>query len=216
MELYTIEGFKKSDLEHHGIKGQKWGERRYQNPDGSLTQLGKQRYYSPSNLRTATLPRPKSAPVAGGGGSVEEDEYLKKLKERLANGEIDEAHYKRLVEDYRKTGRVIQDGGETIHKMYRVKHIDDYAKDAVKDAIDWVKNAAEAIGKFFKDLFGWNPTESIHDVTFTNSDGVKVTNSYKEVKSKETGNIVERRDVKTDEIIARYDPVTGEEIWRKK
>ena len=26
---------------HHGIKGQKWGIRRYQNPDGSLTEAGK-------------------------------------------------------------------------------------------------------------------------------------------------------------------------------
>lgn len=31
-------------LAHHGIKGQKWGVRRYQNDDGSLTALGKQRY----------------------------------------------------------------------------------------------------------------------------------------------------------------------------
>ena len=31
-------------LEHHGIKGQKWGIRRYQNPDGSLTEAGKKRY----------------------------------------------------------------------------------------------------------------------------------------------------------------------------
>ena len=30
-------------LAHHGVKGQKWGERRYQNEDGSYTDLGAQR-----------------------------------------------------------------------------------------------------------------------------------------------------------------------------
>lgn len=28
-------------IAHHGIKGQKWGRRRYQNPDGSLTEAGR-------------------------------------------------------------------------------------------------------------------------------------------------------------------------------
>ena len=32
------------DIYHWGIKGQKWGVRRYQNKDGSLTPAGKQRY----------------------------------------------------------------------------------------------------------------------------------------------------------------------------
>lgn len=32
-----------NSLEHHGIKGQKWGQRRFQNPDGSYTELGKER-----------------------------------------------------------------------------------------------------------------------------------------------------------------------------
>lgn len=31
-------------LAHHGIKGQKWGIRRFQNPDGTLTAEGKERY----------------------------------------------------------------------------------------------------------------------------------------------------------------------------
>lgn len=32
-------------ISHHGVLGQKWGVRRYQNEDGSLTDKGKQRYY---------------------------------------------------------------------------------------------------------------------------------------------------------------------------
>ncbi len=28
---------KEDELYHHGIKGQKWGVRRFQNPDGTLT-----------------------------------------------------------------------------------------------------------------------------------------------------------------------------------
>ena len=39
-QVYVYE----SSLCHHGIKGQKWGERRFQNPDGSLTPEGIRRY----------------------------------------------------------------------------------------------------------------------------------------------------------------------------
>ena len=35
--------YRRNVIEHHGIKGQKWGIRRYQNPDGSLTELGRKR-----------------------------------------------------------------------------------------------------------------------------------------------------------------------------
>lgn len=43
-----------NELYHHGILGQKWGVRRYQNDDGSLTNAGKKRYgVSDSKPRTA-------------------------------------------------------------------------------------------------------------------------------------------------------------------
>ena len=35
-----------TELYHHGIKGQRWGFRRYQNKDGTLTNAGKKRYRS--------------------------------------------------------------------------------------------------------------------------------------------------------------------------
>lgn len=44
MESWKEELYDNLYLEHHGILGQKWGIRRYQNPDGSLTEAGKKRY----------------------------------------------------------------------------------------------------------------------------------------------------------------------------
>ena len=43
MSYYAIDTT--SELAHHGILGMKWGVRRYQNEDGSLTSAGRIRYY---------------------------------------------------------------------------------------------------------------------------------------------------------------------------
>lgn len=49
-------------LEHHGIKGMKWGIRRFQNEDGTLTPEGKERYKS----------------IMSGGKSKAADEFYRK------------------------------------------------------------------------------------------------------------------------------------------
>lgn len=41
-----------NEIQHHGIKGQKWGRRRYQNKDGSLTPAGEKRYGTKENFES--------------------------------------------------------------------------------------------------------------------------------------------------------------------
>lgn len=52
-----------NELYHHGIKGQKWGRRRFQNSDGTLTKEGKARYkaYNKDYKEYKTLNRHVSA-----------------------------------------------------------------------------------------------------------------------------------------------------------
>lgn len=46
MKYYILGGrfYDSSELYHHGIEGQRWGVRRFQNEDGSLTAEGRERY----------------------------------------------------------------------------------------------------------------------------------------------------------------------------
>ena len=66
-------------LSHHGILGQKWGVRKYQNKDGSLTQLGKEHY---------GLIRQKA--IEGDKISAKSKGFVEEEKKRLGIKSIDE------------------------------------------------------------------------------------------------------------------------------
>lgn len=59
---YMVDG-REFELRHHGIKGMRWGVRRFQNKDGSLTPAGKKRYYDTPELNRQKAEM-KSARVA--------------------------------------------------------------------------------------------------------------------------------------------------------
>ena len=54
---YGVSSLGSDYLMHHGIKGQKWGIRRFQNPDGSLTPAGVQRYGTVENFERSRAER---------------------------------------------------------------------------------------------------------------------------------------------------------------
>ena len=76
-----------SSLTHWGIKGQKWGIRRYQNDDGSYTPAGRERYYqSKENYRTLKKSGASETDIAKAKRQMKSDKDLYKRAKRAEKG----------------------------------------------------------------------------------------------------------------------------------
>ena len=91
-----------NELYHHGVKGQKWGVRRYQNADGSLTPAGKKKEYKKS-LKTDKKIR-RDLELAAYDSTHFADAYSKKLKSY--SKKYEKAIAKDLTKSNPKTQRI--------------------------------------------------------------------------------------------------------------
>lgn len=100
MEYVIVNG----QLRHAGVKGMKWGVRRYQNTDGTLTPAGKQRYA-------------RDAREKGYKKQDESGQYYKTVgkKNRREDLEVDANRY--VKEDRERTKRVLDESAGMTNKL---------------------------------------------------------------------------------------------------
>ena len=113
------------ELMHHGIKGQKWGVRRYQNKDGSLTYAGKKRALKLQNQYTE-LSKNKKYHDKDGNLTYEGRKKALKMKEsysQLTGG--------KSLRKFQTTG----DNGKTI----QTKSINEMSNSEIQAKIDRIR-----------------------------------------------------------------------------
>ncbi len=93
-----------NELYHHGIKGQKWGVRRYQNADGSYTASGRKRY-GISSEKYKSLSKAEKKKVKSDYKIEGHRQALENMSSRRADAEKERAkEYKRRIDDLKKNG----------------------------------------------------------------------------------------------------------------
>lgn len=90
-------------LYHHGIKGQRWGVRRYQNTDGSRTAAGKKRY----NENYSSEQQTRDRRVYGQGGVRRINRHMN-AGESISSARSIEAE---RINNRRRSGRILGETG---------------------------------------------------------------------------------------------------------
>lgn len=137
-----------TDFEHHGIKGQRWGVRRYQNEDGTLTEEGKKKYGSEDAYRAQQLKKMDPSRMSNA--------ELKELSDRMALEKSvkkgDEEVQRIMAQngmELLKTAAVV--AAVAVGTKYAVDHLPDIAATVAKSTARATTNAATEVTKAVTD-----------------------------------------------------------------
>lgn len=134
------------ELEHHGIKGMKWGVRRYQNADGTLTSAGKEKLKKYKDKEYARV-------------SKRRDKYDKKYNLAKAKRE---AKYKVKPSRSETYNKGIRDTYEKELRAIKKMSYKDMQEDKIAVGKQWLKSAAfAAAGTATLSTIYWSPTMMI-------------------------------------------------------
>lgn len=157
-------------LAHHGVKGQKWGVRRYQNEDGSLTSEGRQRlgllrkkrdnYYltekkTNRGLRAAKAGWTAVQTVRGARAGVKMDLGLTPAK----NAALGAALGFGIGAVQAAVGGAIFKAGRNVYRKNMDKQIYKLSQIEAMDQDGWANNHRVS-GDLSSDSNGWNPAKN--------------------------------------------------------
>lgn len=134
----------KDELYHHGIKGQRWGVRRYQNEDGSLTAAGRARYNVDVSGARENLIKSKKAAIEAQktyNKSYSQEDFNRlqaanaqaywarkdlkseQIKEKLNQEHKISNHRKKLEQSYRDKGMNDEEAAVAAYKRVKTEKI---------------------------------------------------------------------------------------------
>ncbi len=179
MNYYAIE--RSESLSHHGILGQKWGVRRFQNKDGLLTDEGRVRLKARGRIVRSDKSTEAVESIINGMSKKERD-YVLAGSDHYLNREERSTLAKRVLIKDKKGDPVsffdlLEDGNDDLQvalgtkagKEHRGKG---YASKAAKQVIDWVDRNQDKIKQ--KNLIWGVNVNNVGSIKIAEKNGFKI------------------------------------------